>query len=343
MNETTDHEYFEFKEHLLVKRIKRLPKNILIEFWEKDIDFSKLKTLDEIVKSIVFEYKIRASKPDFVNKFRDFVRDYVLNAREADYLIHLNNPESLIDWVKSWEDNKFIGQNHDFYFHSVYNLNLKFLEGDDANEKISFPKTAIFLLGSNHRQKEELDGLDICHYHPTSEFEIIIRQDLDIVEIRGNFQVARDFVSTAILDNDNPLAASRSYFIGELQDKDKGLVKTSKKVITIDALKLLLNGSYRKMKSPFAGSKTTMIEMELDDLTSLDEETNPIANAALVEMMKTPVKGALSFYLNNKRYTFDVTKTGGLFFKGYTPEDVVTYIIQKIKLSSNIQNGKQNQ
>lgn len=40
----------EFKEHLLMRRLNRLPKDTLIKFWEVDIDFSETKTRDAIVK-----------------------------------------------------------------------------------------------------------------------------------------------------------------------------------------------------------------------------------------------------------------------------------------------------
>ena len=337
-----------FKEHLLTRRLGRLPKKILSEFWEQDIDLSEIKSQDDIVKRIILEYQIKKNNPQFVSRFKDFLRDTVLTAREADYLISLGNPKSIIDWVESWEKNQFIGQNHNFSLHTIIDLSQKYLEvelsKDKENsqnkiDKISFPKLAIFLVGSKQNSKEELDGLEVVSYHPTTEFEIIIREDLDILEIRGPFQVVKDFVSTAILDDDNPFSAARSYFIGEAEDVRKSLIKPIRQVIKIDILKKLLDGAYKRIASPFPGIKASMFEATLGDLKDLSEETNPVAKAVLEEMIKNPVKGNISFSYQNKRYSFSITKTGGLLFREYVPEEVVTYIVYKIKLSGNAQNG----
>ena len=58
-------------------------------------------------------------------------------------------------------------------------------------------------------------------------------------------------------------------------------------------------------------------------------------------MLKNPIKGSISFNYKQKKYAFAITKTGGLFFREYIPEEVVTYILHKIKLSSSIQNEEQ--
>ncbi|MDG2989417.1 hypothetical protein L3556_00500 [Candidatus Synechococcus calcipolaris G9] len=342
----------EFKEHLLARRLSRLPKEILVKFWEQDLDFSKIKSRDEIVSRVIFEYQIKNKNFEFVGKFKNFLRDAVLTAREADYLISLADPSSIVDWVRSWENNRFMGQNYTFYLHAIVELNQKYLEvnqprskGKESQTKIkqvSFPSQAIFLVGSRQEKKEELNGLEVVSFHPTTEFEIIIRKDLDILEIRGPYQVVRDFVSTAILDNDNPFSAARSYFIGEAEDAKKSLVKPIRQIVKIDSLKRALDGAYKRIASPFPGIKASMFEATLEDLRDLDEETNPEAKAILKELVKNPVKGNISFSYEQKKYSFSITKTGGLFFREYVPEEVVTYIVYLIKLSDNIQDGTQS-
>lgn len=329
-----------FKEHLLERRLSRVPKELLILFWEHHIDFSGCKSQNEIVKKIIVEYQIKKDNSEFKSMFKDFLRDTVLTARESDYLISLPDPKSIIDWIKSWDDNQFIGQKHKFSLHTIVDLNQRFLEIEES--KISFPVLSIFLVGSNQSNKDLLDGLEVISYHPTVEFEIIIREDLDILEIRGQYEVVKDFVSTAILDKHNPLSPAQSYFIGEAEDSKKSLVKPIRQIIKIDHLKKMLDGSYTKLSASFPGTKTSMLEATLEDLKDIMEETNSTANEVLKELIKNPVKGTISFYYNNKKYKFSVTKTGGLSFREYMPEEVVTYIIYKIKLSRDIHNGSQN-
>lgn len=78
------------------------------------------------------------------------------------------------------------------------------------------------------------------------------------------------------------------------------------------------------------------IEATLDDLKTIAEETHPEAQVILEEMMKNPVKGNISFCYNGKKYSFSVTKTGGLLFREYIPEEVVTYILYNVKLSAYV-------
>lgn len=338
----------EFKIHLLARRLGRVPKDILTRSWEQDLDLSEIKNQNDIVSKIIFEYQIKNKNSTFINKFKDFLRDAVLTAREADYLISLKDPKNIIKWIKSWENNQFVGQNYNFFLHTIVELNPKYLEitkeksKKKENNNISFPSLAIFLVGSRLDKKEELNGLEVISFYPTIEFEIIIREDLDILEIRGPYQVVKDFVSTAILDDDNLLSAARSYFIGEVEDVKKSLIKPIRQVVKIDTLKNLLDGAYKRIASPFAGKKASMFEATLEDLKDIDEETNPIAQAMLKEMIKNPVKGNISFRYHDKKYSFSITKTGGLLFREYVPEEVVTYIVYLIILSGNIRNGNQN-
>ena len=181
-------------------------------------------------------------------------------------------------------------------------------------------------------------------YEPLSDelLEVVHFRFELALEIRGPSQVVRDFISTCILDDNNPLSAARSYFIGEVEDVKKSLIKPIRQIIRIDTLKKLLNGAYKRIASPFPGIKASMFEATLEDLKDLDEETNPVARAILKEMIKNPVKGNISFRYQNKKYSFSITKTGGLFFREYVPEEVVTYIVYLIELSGNIPDGNQN-
>lgn len=221
----------------------------------------------------------------------------MLTAREADYLIHLSKPKNIITWINSWSEKKFIGQKYNFYLHTVVELNQKYLETEEDNQegkkdKISFPKIAILLVGSKQEKTEELDEMQVISFHSTTEFEIIIRENLDIIEIRGPYQVVKDFVVTAILDNDNPLSAAESYFIGDVEDVKKSLVKPISQIIKIDSLKKLIDGSYTKLAGKFAGKKTSKFEATLEELKSLEEETNLVAHSVLKEMLKNPIKGS---------------------------------------------------
>ena len=89
----------------------------------------------------------------------------------------------------------------------------------------------------------------------------------------------------------------------------------------------------------FSGKKASMFQVTLEDLKYLEEETNEIAKPVLKEMLKNPVKGQISFKYNQRNYSFSITKTGGLFFRKYMPEEVVTYIIAQINFSGKNDNG----
>lgn len=344
--------HFDFKEHLLKRRLRRLPTEKITKFWEnEDIDFTGLISQKDIVDKIITEYKIKFSNQQFTSKFKDFLRDVVLTAREADYLISINNSENIIEWIQSWSNNTFVGQQHNFQLHTIVELNHKFLPVSRnldslqidrekfKMDQISFPRIVGFIVASSKTIKRELDGLEEISYYPTKEFEIILRKDLDIVEVRGAFQVVKDFVSTAILDRHNPLSSAESYFIGEKEDSKKAITKVTRQIIRIDTLKHLLDGSYTKLSSPFNGTKISNFEVTLDDLKNIAEETHPEAQAVLQEMMKNPVKGNICFCYNQSKYSFSVTKTGGLLFREYIPEEVVTYILYNIKLSAYVLSG----
>ena len=342
-----------FEEHLLKRRLKRLPISLLINFWKDEIEFRNKRSQKSIVE-ILTEYQIRQNNIVFINKFKDFLRDVVLTAREADYLVSVKKPKQIIKWIESWENNVFGGFQHKFQLHTTVDLNHRVLELEadkvaelssakkQESEKIYYPTSVIFVVATSRNIKHELNGLEEISYYPTTEFEIVIRKDLDIVEIRGSYKVVKDFVSSAMVSERNPLSAARSYFIGDRDDTNKSITNVVRQVVKIDTLRNLLNGSYKKISSDFPGSKVCKFEATLENLKNFAEETHPEAQAVLEEMMKHPVKGHISFTYNKREYSFSITKTGGMLFREYVPEEVVTYILYNVKLSGKVLNGSQN-
>lgn len=327
-----------FKEHLLIRKLARVKKAYLEAYWKDKVDIQGLKNQTHIIEKIVEAYKLKKNK-DFVVDFKVFFRDFALTGREAHYLIDANKPLTILEWIKHWENGRFIGQKYNFDFHTYLNLDLKEIEISDK-ETISFPEIVIFLVGSRQEQSSTLSGLELVNYSPSVEFEIIIRSTTTMVEIRGPYDLARDFVSTAISDTNNPLSNSRSYFVGSPDDAEKvKCMAPVRQVIRIDALKKMLNGTYTKVKASYPGTVTKSIEVELDNMSSTDEELDQDAKTILDKLVRAPLKGGLSFRYNEVRYEFSITKTGGLFFRKYVSEDVITYILGKIKLSSK---GKGN-
>lgn len=187
-----------FEEHLLKRRLKRLPIDLLLNFWQDEIEFDKKKSQKSIVDKILTAYQIKRNNIVFINKFKDFLRDVVLTAREADYLVSVKKPKQIIKWIESWENNIFGGFQHKFQLHTTVDLNCRILELETGkvaklspdkmqeSETIYYPTSVIFVVATSRNIKHELNGLEEISYYPTTEFEIIIRKDLDIVEIRGS-------------------------------------------------------------------------------------------------------------------------------------------------------------
>jgi hypothetical protein len=332
--------------YLLERRLMRLPKDVLINFLESytdmgsNKDFSKANKQVNLVQDILKYYQIKESNSEFREKFKDFIRDKVLAARESIYLISVDSSEQVIDWIRSWSDNSFIGENFNFSLSTSINFREKYLDQDKSEDgKISFPSLVFFMLAAKKESKPLLSSSDIIDYYPTVEFEIIFRENLNIIEVRGSYKIARDFVNTAILDSDNPLSMARSVFIGEEKDQKNSLVKPIRKIVKIEELKASLEGVYQKLASSFPGDKTSKIEVDLDDLQNIDEETHPVALEVITEISKEPAKASIGFSYKDKKYSFSITKTGGLLFRKYITEEVVTHIIQKILFTSGNKNG----
>ena len=53
--------------------------------------FQENKNTKEVLDRIITEYQMKSNNSKFINKFKDFLRDIVLTACEADYLISIEN------------------------------------------------------------------------------------------------------------------------------------------------------------------------------------------------------------------------------------------------------------
>jgi hypothetical protein len=123
----------EFNEFLLQARLRRLSTEALERF------LSELKNIQDIPKNktnftseIVSYYKIMKNNPEFLLKFGDFIRDYVLSAGESEYLIEVSDQEAFMRWISNWTDNTFIGKKFNFYQNVYLELGEKYLNLDES-------------------------------------------------------------------------------------------------------------------------------------------------------------------------------------------------------------------
>jgi hypothetical protein len=82
-----------FNTHLLEARLKRVPQHDLERFLNQ-VKYHGAKGLSrksrkEVIGEIVDYYNTMKSNDDFSKQFSDFIRDYVLGARESEYLIYM--------------------------------------------------------------------------------------------------------------------------------------------------------------------------------------------------------------------------------------------------------------
>jgi hypothetical protein len=320
---------FLFVDYFLEKRLKRVPTEMLRNFLLKYKDFPKSTTQDKVVEQIVSYYSIMKTNDVFMCAFKEFLRDYVLCARESNYLIRVINTETVIYWIQSWQDKEFIGQNYKFYLHVYGSLDERFIEVNE--EKAYFPSEVILLVAKIKEPKTIADGLNILEYSPTSEIELIFRKESNLIEVRGQYQIIRDFIVTCGFDQQNPLRTSNSIFIGDSDSVPANTITTLGRRIGINALKEALNGKYLTVASPVSGSRTARMKASSNGKDDLSDETNPAIKAVLDEILANPEKCSILFEYKNKKYSFGITKSGGLTFFKYTPEEVITYILQKIK------------
>ena len=154
---------------------------------------------------------------------------------------------------------------------------------------------------------------------------------MNLMEARGEQTVIRDFINTAVIDSHNPLSMASSFFVGETEDaKSNSIVKAIGKVIRIEALKTALNGKYLSISAPVRGDKTSRIQAIFEELSDLDDETDPSIKPLLTSLIKDQDRSRISFKYKEKKFSFGITKKGGLTFRKYAPEEVVTYVISKI-------------
>jgi len=73
------------------------------------------------------------------------------------------------------------------------------------------------------------------------------------------------------------------------------------------------------------------MKAELDELYNLNEETEPNLKIVVEDLLNNQDRSRISFKYKGDKYSFDITKSGGLFFKKYAPEEVITYVLGKIK------------
>ena len=343
-----------FLEHLLRRRLNRVPPQHLRNFLEnQSIDVDILKTKKELLDQLIKHESIMQNNDNFNKAFNEFIRDFVLSAGVSEYIIQVRNTDDVLKWINNWKDNTFWGQKHKFQIHTARDLTQEFIKFDkdeqgnistdyikkktlsqehESNKSniISLPSNTIFLVASSLDTVYELNGLEQIKYHRSSEFEIIFRNSLNLIEIRGDYKVIKDFVVTAVIDNNNPLSMAASVFVGEEEDLRNSLISISRRRIGIDALRNALNGTFLSITSIVNGSKASRIKIDLDELQSWDEETDPLLRDLIKQVQPTLDKGRISFKYKNKKYSFMITKTGGLRFYEYVPEEVVTYLLYLI-------------
>lgn len=324
----------EFIEYFLKSRLKRVPTDVLREFvlslmQKEQHDEIKKYFQQELIEKIFFYYELSREKEEFILAFNQFIRDYLFSAKESIYLIQITNQEAVLNWINLWSNNKYIGQRFHFSKHTHILLQERFLSiGGDT---ISFPSDVILLVANSTTPKVIPSGLELVQFLPTVEIELIFRKGTNLMEARGELAIILDFVNSAILDSNNPLSLARSLFIGDFEEsKLKSITKNTSKIINIDTLKTAIKGSYESISAPVQGDKTSRIQADFQNLTELDEETDPLIKPLLTNLIKDQDRSRISFIYNNLKYSFTVTKRGGLTFRRYAPEEVVTYIVSTV-------------
>jgi len=297
----------------------------------QSIDTSAARLKKDLLNILIQNQSIMNNNVSFEEAFNEFIRDYVLSAGVAEYIIQVDNSDIVFQWISSWVDNLYWGQRYKFQIHTKKELTQKSIDfgrsGNPYEDKIYFPSSVIFLVASSLNPVYELNGLEEIEYHRTSEFEIISRQNSDLLEIRGDYHVIKDFVATAILDNNNPLSMAGSVFIGEQEDIRHSLIKVSRRHISIDTLRSAINGKFLSITAIVDGTKANKININVDELQDWQEETEPLLRNLLKKIQPKIDKGRILFEYNSKKYSFMITKTGGLRFYEYVPEEVLTYLL----------------
>jgi hypothetical protein len=322
----------EFNEYFLSKRLKRVPLDLLVIFLRDIKGTDSSKSQAEVVEEIIKHYEIMKTNDLFIEKLHDFIRDYVLSAKESEYILYIQSKTSILRWIDSWPDNLFNGHNFNFSLNTISSLNDKVLTFD--NNSIYLPTEVVLMFASSKKPQHipsgnTKGGFEMMEYYPITEFEIIFRKDSNLMEVRGDYKVIKDFVSSAISDKEESLSMLQSIFIGD--NSSTALVK-SVRIVKIDELKTLIDGSYKSISAPVKGNKTARVEVSLDDLSSIDEETHPLFKTLLEDhLIDYQDKSDISFKYDKKKYSFSITKFGGIYFRQYASEEVVSYVLANIK------------
>ncbi|MGD1902698.1 MAG: hypothetical protein ACFB9N_10715 [Geitlerinemataceae cyanobacterium] len=325
----------EFKEHLLKQRLKRLKKSELYQYWGDFLGIKKSDTLDEMVEKIVGNYFIKKTNQDFLREFNLFLRDSVCSARDADYIFKVEDTKKLQEWLGSWTRNKYIGNSHTFSLHKIIELSPEKAslcpgEGEQVSH-FPYPDKILFVISQSQKDYYVTSGFDQLAYKKTNEIEVVIRSEVNLVELRGPYKIVKDLIQAAYKDRIPSWRSAVNLQVISRSSQSESILKYKMR-LSITRLKELLVANYRKLTSSFSGDKVSAVSLDLEDFQDISEETHPAAQSVLAEALEDPSSGTLEFKYQDKRYRFWVNQTGGFTFKQYMPEEVVTYIMSKINL-----------
>jgi len=343
----------DFNDNLLKSRLKRVPAEKLEKFLGDLKDIKGIsKTKDSLASEIVSYYKTMKTNSEFILEFGNFIRDYVLSAGESEYLIEVQDKSAFITWINSWGTKGFIGNRFNFYKNTYFQMGEKYvsvetdadgvdsistqekLEGESETQKkqksLSFPNEVFLLVAYRQESKSVFSKDRLIDIHDTFEFEIVLRKDTALVGVRGNYSVVRDFFSTAIADASNPLSMARSLFVGEFEKEKSRPIAKPRKSIDIEKLRQSIDGQYLDIDAPVAGDQATRIKLSLKGMRNTNEETHPIFGPAVQEAWTLQERSRIGFRYNGVAHSFSITKNGGLYFRKFAPEEVLTYVLLKI-------------
>jgi hypothetical protein len=333
----------EFKKHLLKLRLKRLNKSELYQYWWKHLDLKKSTSLDEVVDKIVENYFIKKENMDFLKKFHLFLRDSVCSARDADYVFKIKDTKELHEWISSWTENVYTGNSHTFSLHNTIELPSEkaTLCPNNGEEPYDFPypDKILFILAQSQKDYYVINGFEQLSYKKTNEIEVVIRSEVNLVELRGSYKIVKDLIQTAYKDRIPSWQSANNLQIISPSSQGESILKY-KTLLEITTLKELLEAKYRKLRSSFSGDKVSAVSLDLEDFKDISEETHPTAQSVLKEVLEDPLSGTLEFKYQNRSYRFWVNQNGGFTFKQYMPEEVVTYIMSKINFMYEDKKGK---
>jgi hypothetical protein len=110
INSENSREELYFKDHFLSKRLSRVPIDVLKKFILNWTDIKKLTNQKKLVSEILFQLNISKNDRNFISSFKNFLRDYVLSARESEYLLQTDDRFKVLSWLKTLNQQSFSGQ-----------------------------------------------------------------------------------------------------------------------------------------------------------------------------------------------------------------------------------------